>query len=306
MIMIRQLKICNAVLVAMLAMLAIPAHAALNIFTTVPEWAALATEIGGDKIKVFAATQGLQDPHHVQARPSLIAALRNADLVVATGAELEVGWLPLALRESGNAKVQADRPGYFEAARSVRMLEIPGRLDRADGDVHAEGNPHIQTDPRNFLKVGEALAKRMGELDAPSAATYQTGFRNFAERWKVAIVRWETAAAALRGKAVVSQHKSYVYLFDWLGLKELATLEPKPGVEPSVAYLGELVARLAGQAPQAVIRSAYNSPRPAEWYAAQAHVPLVVLPFTVGGDERAKDLFGLFDDTVARLTSAIK
>jgi zinc/manganese transport system substrate-binding protein len=285
---------------------AAPAHATLNVFATVPEWAALATEIGGDKVKVFSATQGLQDPHHVQARPSLIAALRNADLVVATGAELEVGWLPLALRESGNSKVQAAQPGYFEAAHSVRMLEVPGRLDRADGDVHAAGNPHIQTDPRNFLKVGEALAARMGELDRGNAVAYQAGLRNFAERWKAAIVRWETAAAPLRGKPVVTQHKSYVYLFDWLGLKELATLEPKPGVEPSVAYLGEVVSRLAAQPPQAVIRSAYNSPRPAEWFAAQAHVPLVVLPFTVGGDERAKDLFGLFDDTVARLTAAIK
>jgi zinc/manganese transport system substrate-binding protein len=287
-------------------LLAVPAHAALNIFATVPEWAALATEIGGDKIKAFSATQGLQDPHHVEARPSLIAALRNADLVVATGAELEIGWLPLALRESGNARVQADRPGYFEAAHAVRMLDIPTRLDRADGDVHAAGNPHIQTDPRNFLKVGEALAARMSEMDSANAAAYQAGLRNFAERWKAALLRWESASAPLRGKAVVTQHKSYAYLFDWLGLRELATLEPKPGVEPSVAYLGELVAKLSGQKPQAVIRSAYNAPRPAEWYAAQAHVPLVVLPFTVGGDDQAKDLFGLFDDTVARLTSAIK
>jgi zinc/manganese transport system substrate-binding protein len=146
----------------------------------------------------------------------------------------------------------------------------------------------------------------MSELDSANAAAYQAGFRGFAERWKAAITRWEGAAASLRGKAVVTQHKSYVYLFDWLGLKELATLEPKPGVEPSVAYLGELVAKLSDQKPRAVIRSAYNSPRPAEWYAAQAHVPLVVLPFTVGGDDRAQDLFGLFDDTVARLTSAIK
>ena len=288
-----------------LALIGTPALAALNIFATVPEWAALAQEIGGDKVKVFSATQALQDPHHVEAKPSLITRLRNADLVAATGAELEVGWLPLALRESGNGKVQPGQPGYFEAAGCVRMLEVPTRLDRADGDVHAAGNPHIQTDPRNILKVGEALAKRMGEVDAANAAAYAASFHTFAERWRSALTRWEVAAAPLRGQPVVSQHKAWPYLYDWLGLKEVATLEPKPGVEPSVAYLGELLSRLSTQPPKAVIRTAYNSPRPAEWYAQQARVPLVVLPFTVGGSDGAKDLFGLFDDTVARLKAAI-
>jgi zinc/manganese transport system substrate-binding protein len=300
------IKYFVCVMAAMLSLLTLPAHAALNVFATVPEWAALVQEIGGDKVTVFAATHGLQDPHHIQAKPSLIARLRNADLVVATGAELEIGWLPLAVREAGNPKILPDQPGYFEAARSVHMLDVPSRLDRADGDVHAAGNPHIQTDPRNYLAIGEALAKRMGELDAANAATYQAGFKHFAERWKAALSRWESAAAPLRGVAVVTQHKSYTYLYDWLGIRELATLEPKPGVEPSVAYLGELTSRLAGQSPRMVIRSAYNSPRPAEWFAERAHVPLVVLPFTVGGDDRANDLFGLFDDTVARLSGALK
>lgn len=290
----------------LLSLIAAPAMAGVNLFATVPEWAALAREIGGDQVTVFTATQALQDPHHVEARPSLIARLRSADLVLATGAELEVGWLPLALRESGNGKVQPGQPGYFEAAGFVRMLEVPGRLDRADGDVHAAGNPHIQTDPRNILKVGEALAKRLGELDNTHAPTYAAGYRAFAERWRTAITRWETAAAPLRGQPVVSQHKAWPYLFDWLGLKEVATLEPKPGVEPSAAYLGNLQARLAGNPPRFVIRTAYNSPRPAEWFSRETKVPVVVLPFTVGGNDQAKDLFGLFDDTVARLLKALK
>jgi zinc/manganese transport system substrate-binding protein len=288
------------------ALAALPAHAELKIFATVPEWASLAQEIGGNKVDVFAATQGLQDPHHVQARPSLIAHLRNADLVVATGAELEIGWLPLAVREAGNPRILPDQPGYFEAARSVQMLDVPNRLDRAEGDVHAAGNPHIQTDPRHFLPIGAALAKRMGELDAANATAYQAGYKRFAERWQAALARWQAQAAPLRGITVVTQHKAYTYLYDWLGLRELATLEPKPGVEPSVAYLGELASRLAAQPPRMVIRSAYNSPRPAEWFAERTHIPLVVLPFTVGGDDRAKDLFSLFDDTVDRLTAALK
>ena len=299
-------SVLKAFAFALGALIALPATAALNVFATVPEWGALAQEIGGDKVKVFTATQALQDPHHVEAKPSLIARLRNADLVIATGAELEIGWLPLALRESGNGRTQPGQAGYFEAAQYVRMLEGPTRLDRADGDVHPGGNPHIQTDPRNFLKVGEALARRLGELDGANAAAYANGFKAFADKWKLSIARWEAAAAPLRGKAVVSQHKAWAYLYDWLGLKEVGTLEPKPGVEPSVAWLGELAGTVAARQPKAVIRAAYNSPRAGEWFTSRTGVPVVVLPFTVGGDEQAKDLTSLFDDTVNRLVTALK
>jgi zinc/manganese transport system substrate-binding protein len=290
-------------LLVVAALFALPAYA-LEIFATVPEWAALAREIGGDRVNVFSATHGLQDPHHVEARPSLIAKARRADLVVATGAELEVGWLPVVLREAGNERVQPGQPGYFEAAGFVRMLDVPARLDRAEGDVHAAGNPHIQTDPRNVLKVGAALAERLASIDAANAAAYRAGFEAFAGKWRVAIARWEKEAAPLKGMPVVVQHKSWTYLIGWLGMKEIAALEPKPGVEPSAAYLARLVEQTATAKPRLVIRAAYNNPRPADWYSAQAGVPVAVLPFTVGGDEAAKDLFGLFDDTVRRLTEA--
>ncbi len=288
------------------SLFSLAAHADLKVFATVPEWGALASVIGGKHVDVFTATGGLQDPHHVEAKPSLIARARNADMIVATGAELEVGWLPVVLRNSGNPHVQPGQPGYFEAAPHVRMLEVPTRLDRADGDVHAGGNPHIQTDPRNYLKIGEALATRLGQLDAANANEYQANFRNFAERWKMAIAKWEAAAAPLRGAHVVTQHKAFPYLYDWLGIVEVGTLEPKPGVEPSVSYLGEVVADVETKKPRMVIRAAWNSSRPTEWFSEHAHVPAVTLPFTVGGSDQAKDLFGLFDDTVAQLLKAIK
>jgi zinc/manganese transport system substrate-binding protein len=172
--------------------------------------------------------------------------------------------------------------------------------------VHAAGNPHIQTDPRNFLKVGEALADRLATVDAANARAYRTGFAAFAGKWRVAMTRWEKEAVVLRGAPVVVQHKSWTYLIDWLGMKEVATLEPKPGVEPSAAYLARLVEQTAVSRPRLVLRAAYNNPRPAEWYSAQAKVPVVVLPFTVGGDDAARDLFGLFDDTVQRLSGALR
>jgi zinc/manganese transport system substrate-binding protein len=288
------------------ALLALPTHAALKVFATVPEWGALVKEIGGDKVDIFTATNGLQDPHHIQARPSLIARARSADLVVATGAELEIGWLPVVQRESGNERIQPGQPGYFEAAASVRMLDVPTRLDRAEGDVHAAGNPHIQTDPRNILKVGEALVARMVQLDATDAAIYQANWKSFSERWRAAMARWEKQAAPLRGVSIAVQHKAFPYLEEWLGLKEVAALEPKPGVEPSVAYLGKLLGQVAANPPRMVIRSAYQSPQASDWFGREAKVPVVVVPFTVGGDERAKDLFGVFDDTVDRLLAALK
>ncbi len=286
--------------------LALPAQAALNVFSTVPEWAALAQEIGGEKVRVASATTALQDPHHVDARPSLIARARNADLVLATGAELEIGWLPVVLRESGNPRIQVGQPGYFEAAAFVRMLEVPGKLDRAEGDVHADGNPHIQTDPRHFLAIGEALAARLALLDPANAAAYRSGYAAFAERWRARIRQWEAQAAALKGVAVVSQHKAWAYLYDWLGMREIATLEPKPGVEPSVAQLARVRDQVASSKPRMVIRAAYNSARPAEWLSAEARLPVVVLPFTVGGTPQATDLATLFDDTVARLLQPLK
>jgi zinc/manganese transport system substrate-binding protein len=289
---------------ALFSLLSLTVHAELKVFATVPEWGALAKEIGGKHADVFTATSGMQDPHRVEARPSLIARARNADLVVATGADLEVAWLPVILRNSSNPRVQPGQPGNFEAARAVRMLEVPTRLDRAEGDVHAGGNPHIQTDPRNILKVGEALTARMAQLDAANAAEYQANFKNFTERWKAAIVKWEASAAPLRGIHVVTQHKAFPYLYDWLGIIEVATLEPKPGVEPAVSYLAQVMNDVTTQKPRMVIRAAYNSPHPAEWFSEHAHIPAVVLPFTVGGSDQAKDLFSFFDATLAQLLRA--
>ena len=283
-----------------------PASAALNVFATVPEWGALAEELGGDKVSVYTATNALQDPHHVEAKPSLIARARRADLVVATGAELEVGWLPLVLQQAGNPKVQRGKAGYFEATQFVPTLEKPTRLDRADGDVHPAGNPHIQTDPRNIARVASPLAARLAELDPPNAAHYLARLAAFAARWNAAIAEWEKRAVPLAGVPIVVQRKSFTYLVVWLKLKEVATLEPKPGVEPTVAHLSEVLALLQRQPPKMVLRAAYQSDRASQWIAERAKINAVTLPFTVGGDEAAKDLFGLFDDTIARLLKGMQ
>jgi zinc/manganese transport system substrate-binding protein len=297
-------KTALTTLFASLLLLALPAQAALRILACEPEWGALAQELGGNLVEVSVATSALQDPHQIQAKPSLIARARNADLLVGTGAELELGWLPALLQQSGNAKVQTGQGGNFAAADFVRKLDVPGQLDRSQGDVHAAGNPHIQTDPRNIALVATALGARLAQLDAVNAAQYAQRLNDFSQRWQQAMARWSTQAAPLKGVAVVSQHKAFVYLYDWLGMKEVAVLEPKPGVEPSASHLQQVLVSLKNTPARMTLYAAYQSPKPAEWLSKNAGVVAVKIPFTVGGTDEAKDLFSLFDDTLARLLAA--
>jgi zinc/manganese transport system substrate-binding protein len=248
----------------------------------------------------------LQDVHQVDAKPSLVARARSADLVVANGADLEIGWLPVLLQESGNPRIQPGAPGYFEATSVLRLLDVPTAVDRSMGDIHPLGNPHAQLDPRNIAAVAKALTARLAALDAPNAAYYQARGTDFQARWQQAVVRWTTAAAPLKGVPVVVIHKDQTYLVRWLGLQELAAIEPKPGVPPSIGSLASLVARLAATPPKMILRNAYNDPKAAEWLSEKEKAPVVTLPFSVGGTPEAKDLFGLFDDTLNRLLAAAK
>ena len=291
---------------AVLALVALPSFALLNVLACEPEWAALSSELGGDKVKVSSATTALQNPHRVEARPSLIARTRNADLLVCTGMDLEVGWLPILLQQSGNPKLAPGQPGYFEAGNFVPRLDAPTRLDRADGDVHAAGNPHIQQNPHNIARVAEALTKRLSEIDAANAAYYQARYKDFSVRWNAAIPKWELQAASLKGVPVVEHHKNMAYLLQWLGMRVVGTLEPKPGVEPSAAHLSAMLNQLQRQPAKMVLRAAYQDGRASQWLAEHARIPAVVLPFTVGANDNAKDLFGLFDDTIQRLLQAAK
>jgi zinc/manganese transport system substrate-binding protein len=282
------------------------AHAALRILATTADWGALASELGGDKVDVYTATNALQDVHRVDAKPSLVARARNANLVVANGAELEVGWLPVLLQESGNPKVQPGTPGYFEATAQVRLIEVPSAIDRAMGDIHPQGNPHVQLDPRNIAVVAKALTARLAAIDPANAGYYEGRDSDFQARWQAAIVRWEAEAAPLKGVPVVVMHKDQSYLCRWLGLKQLAAIEPKPGVPPSAGYLAQLVTTLGSTPPRMILRNAYNDPKAANWLSERVHAPVVTMPFSVGGTPGAPDLYGLFDDSIRQLLAVLK
>jgi zinc/manganese transport system substrate-binding protein len=279
-------------------------HAEIEVFACEPEWAALAEEIGGDLVDATSATTALQDPHYIQARPSLIARVRNADLVVCSGAQLEIGWLPALLQKANNRDVTPGNDGYFEASMFVQRFDATGNVDRAQGDIHPQGNPHVQTNPHNLRLIAGALAERMAQLDSENADAYRSGAADFTRRLNEAIQRWEARAAPLKGLRVITHHKSWVYLERWLGLEEVANLEPIPGLPPTAGHLSQLVRTFGDNGADVIIRAPYQDDRASEWLQERTGIPAVLLPLTVGGTEEATDLFTLFDDIIERLLQA--
>jgi len=283
-----------------------PALAKITVFACEPEWGALAEAIGGDDVKVINATTAYQDPHFISAKPSLIAAVRRADLVFCNGAELEVGWLPLLLRQSGNGNVQPGNDGFLAAADYVRKLEIPTSIDRSLGDIHPQGNPHIVGNPHNIALVAEKLAERLEQIDPENSDSYAERYSDFETRWNAAILRWEGEAARLKGVPIVVQHKTWVYLTDWLGLDVITTLEPRPGIPPTTSHLQKVLVTIQDNPPAAIINAAYENDKPSEWLSDKAGVPEITLPFTVGGSKEATDLFSLYDTTLNLLLGAVQ
>lgn len=276
------------------------ARAKINVFACHPEWAALAQEVGGENLEIFSATHAGQNPHYIRARPSLISKIRGADMVICSGASLEVGWLPLLVQKAGG-NVQPGKTGYLLAADFVETLEKPERLDRSMGDIHPEGNPHVQLDPRNILAVADELVSRLAVLDRENAGVYRENLRDFSARWKKAMRRWETQAAPLRGKYVVTHHQSWIYLIDWIGLRRAGTLEPKPGIPPSGSHLSALVSEAQDKGAFAIIRTVYDPDDASEWLSRKTGIPAAELPQTVGAVEGTDDLFSLFDRIVEEL-----
>jgi len=291
-------------LTLLLMLIPLTVHADLDIFACEPEWAALATEIGQDHVDTYSATTAMQDPHYIQARPSLIAKVRRADLVICSGAELEIGWLPVLLQKANNRNVMPGSPGFIEASALVERFDATTNVDRAGGDIHPLGNPHVQTNPHNIAVIAAALAERMAELDRPNAEAYRGRLADFANRWTAAIEAWEAKAAALQGKQVITHHKSWVYLERWLGLVEVANLEAVPGVPPTAGHLSQLVSRFTSGGADLIVRSPFQDERASAWLSERTGIPAIVLPLTVGGSDEATDLFTWFDDIIDTLLSA--
>ncbi len=277
----------------------------LNVLACEPEWQSLVQALGGEQVKVGSATSAMQNPHHIEARPSLIAKARRAELLVCTGAELEIGWLPLLIRQSGNAHIQSHQPGYFMAAEQVARIDVPQQRDRSMGDIHASGNPHVHLDPQRLLQIAHALSQRLQQIDSPQAEYYRQQFTHFEQRWQQATEQWQQQAAPLQGRKAIVYHSSWNYLLNWLEIESVGNLEPKPGLPPSSSHLVSLLKQINTDKPDFILVAAYQNDRGARWLSEKSGVPIVSLPYTVGGNQQAQDLFSLYDTTLALLLAGL-
>ncbi|MDB3955503.1 zinc ABC transporter substrate-binding protein [Alphaproteobacteria bacterium] len=269
----------------------------INIFACEPEWKSLAEEIGGNKVKAFAATHAKQDPHHIRARPSLIAKIRRADLIFCSGAGLEVGWMPILLQKA-NSKVQPGKLGYLMASNYTPVIDIPDKVDRSHGDVHPEGNPHVHLDPNNILLVAKELNKRLAVIDSINKNYYQENYNNFINRWKKSLLRWEKDIESIKDQRIIIHHKSFDYLFNWMELDEVAALEVKPGIPPTASHLKNILQDINNNPADIIVISPYDPSEGALWLSKQTKIPVVTLPYTIGGNEESINLFALFDSSI--------
>jgi len=275
----------NIIPLLSLLFLSNPLYAGLQVFACEPEWASLANELGGEHLDVYTATTNQQDPHHIQARPSLVAKARQADLLVCTGAELEVGWLPLLLRKSGNPNIQAGQAGYFIATDHVSLLDQPIALDRSLGDIHAAGNPHVHLDPVRLQKIANKLSHTLTKLDPANSSDYEQKLELFSQNWQSMILQWTERTQHLKGKPIVVHHKSWTYLQHWLGLNQVAVLEPKPGIPPTSSHLSSLILGLEKSPAQVIIYASYQDNKAANWLSEKTGIPTLELAFSPAKDE---------------------
>ncbi len=278
-----------------------PAIAEVRIFACEPEWAALASDVGGDAVHVYAATHGRQDPHYIRARPSLIAQVRRADVLFCSGAGLEEGWLPVLLQRGARATIQPDQPGHLMASDHVRLLDPPSRVDRSLGHVHAEGNPHVQLLPENIGFLATELVRRLMVIDPDNVETYRRRLSAFQDRWKDATAKWMERTSQLEGMPVIAHHEAWAYLYEWTGIEQVAAIERLPGVPPTASHLQQVLELARNAGARAILRAPYEPSEGMEWLSDKAGIPIVELPYTVGGLEGVDDLFDLFDVTLTLL-----
>ena len=273
----------------------------IRVLACEPEWAALAEEIGGNDVIVHSATHGRQDAHHIRARPSLIAKVRLADVLFCSGAELEVGWLPVLMQRGARRIVQPGQPGHIMAADHVEMLDRPEVIDRSLGDIHPDGNPHVHLDPRNIVILADVLASRLERIDPSRSGAYRERLASFQSRWADAMTGWQKRTERLRGMEVVVHHKAWTYLLHWSGLERVASLERVSGIPPTASHLAQVFELARNSGTKAIIRAPFEPVDASDWLFGKTAIPVVELPFTVGGHPEVRDLFSLFDVTLTLL-----
>jgi zinc/manganese transport system substrate-binding protein len=278
----------------------------IRVVTTTTDLASIAATIGGDRVEVASFALGIQDPHYVEPKPSLVLGLRRADLYAQIGLQLEVGWAPLLLNQARRPSLQPGGDGHLDLSAYVEVRDVPTtRVTRAEGDVHPFGNPHYWLDPRNGLRIAEAFAARFGELDPSGANIYDQNLLRFEEDLHSAISRWEGLLEPLRGTPVVAYHSSWRYFAEFSGVEILDYIEPKPGIPPAPQHLAEVIERMNGAGVKVIVMEPFYDTRIPQTVAERAGAQLLVLPSSVEGIDGVDDYIALLDHNVRRLVAAL-
>jgi zinc/manganese transport system substrate-binding protein len=289
------------------ALTPVPASAAVKVVTTTEGLAAVVREVGGDRVKVESLSRGVQDPHFVDPNPMLAVKLRGADLLVDVGLDLEIGWLPPLVTQSRNGDIQPGGKRRLTAASFVSVLELPtGPVDRSLGDIHPGGNPHFFTDPRRVVEVASAIADKLSELDPGGRDAYAKGLAGFKAKLDAANARWQAQLAPVKGRPVMTRHRTLPYFFAWSGLVSAGELEPKPGIPPPPAHLAEMVEIAKQRGVKALVVENYYDTKSAAVVAEHSGAKVVQIPGDVGGEPAAKDYVSYMDTVVSRIVGAVK
>ncbi len=283
------------------------AQAKLDVVTTTTDLAEIVEAVGGSAVKVSSICRGDQDPHYVQARPSYMVRLNRADLVVAVGLELEVGWLPLLIQGARNPKINPGKPGYFNASTAIQPIEIPsGTIDRSAGDIHQLGNPHYWLDPENVKLVATAIAKRLAQLAPKDSAAFNHNAAQFNARIDAALKRWQTALAPFRGSEVVSYHRTFNYFLRRFELKGFGYVEERPGIPPSPAHLADLTKAMKAAGVRLILHESYHDRANSELVARRSGATVAVLPTSVNGTKETDSYEKLIDALVAAVSNTLQ
>lgn len=285
----------------LLLLVAASAEAKVSVVTTLPSFADIAARVGGDDVSVVSLTKGTQDPHFVDAKPDLILKLNRAQLLIRAGLGLEDGWLPPLLTGARNGSIQMGADGHLDASTLMKLKDVPaGKLDRAEGDVHAGGNPHFMLDPRNGIVLAQGIAQRLAKLDPAHAEAFAARAKAYGAELEGKIQQWSTALQFLKGAPVVTYHKSWVYFLDWTGAVGIDTVEPKPGIPPSPEHTVKLIALMKQRQVKWILMEPFYPAGVAEEVAAQTGARRLVLPTEVGA-EGAGDYAAIFEVMIRKL-----
>ena len=275
----------------------------LNVVTSTTDMAALAEEVGGDKITVDSIARGYQDPHFVEAKPSFLLKLRNADLLILVGLQLEIGWLPPLITQSGNPRIQVGAPGYLDASQFAEILDIPtGQITRAMGDVHPLGNPHYWLDPDNGRRIARGIAQKLGEMDPTDSQYFQQRFQDFDRRLTAAEKNWDAEMAAYHGRKVVTYHTSWSNFAKHFHLQVVGYIEPRPGIPPTPAHTLEIIQLMKRDSVKVVVVEPYFDLKTPNSIGSATGAKVIVLLPSVGGEKQVTDYFKLFNYDISLLT----